>query len=1335
MSTKSKFKQFILDCLTEAALEVVKDMSAKEITLYARDNKNEVASEIEAAIIDYEASKPVEMSQRLVTQLENKPSYVSTVKDLNGQIAYVTMSMFERITGLPGHVPAEIAVANPEIWSNLGSMFYQDQMIPFGVVGSGNETLHGLCNYHGWDYAKARTTNQGRNIPLSSKFNKQVIVLPPTHKSPKAKMVTPGADAFLAMFGAAKGSKYESTMSSAHSLGIHEIDHVLAIDLMWSSKNIDADGYWTRTEYVNSKGENLFFLEGDGSHWMNEAAQQLFESKVVQFRSVSLSVAEQIKLHAKMHEPNLKKASEMKELYTLLSYLSRTTNEEFIDELSYKIEGLTQNEDVLELMEAILHNQEAWKATRSDDPIWNGKILLYNKVEKHVKGMGQIAYDSLERPMCSVNTDGSYFVKGLAICPNAKEEFAKRGGATPTVFASPFETKGVNKGKVEQMFVDHVIANHNDAIGPFVAYLPLDKMVFSIHERLKSGKTAIGYQQYCCVPRYKHASKESQTRYDKLIEEIRDIYGADFDLPESNKVEDWELLSRELQFENLFGYSSDNWHDAVIARLRSDSLNLSIMELFGEEAYLATEQGRKNYYETRHKMAEVLFKGAGIAATYARYLKPTRHQVAKMRKTKQELGSCSGITEIPHYWRGRKGRKLGHGVKALTSTSRVPVVTTTQPVVEFDRMSKYVEGTITPPEIAVVKTVGDWDGDAGSKSHFTPKEVYDEIVGAKNKRTALIQAIVVAVHSLDYIQVFEYDVESVTKDTRVTFGESVVDGYVNFAALPVEPMQGFIGTYAYHFCDSLCYNSLDLSFGMKQQGAYQGEIDMQGGVLNKTYLLSESDLVIDGNSVSVKDDAFENSRADYMMIQRVLLRPAWKKWSARTNRLLHWELIVPTDLKQRMQQWARTRTFGVGEFFEFIDEDGTKYHVHRSIVLNWRRVFTNEYDEPVLRTGTGLREINPFAPSLPVQDRWLRLSKGMGKRRARDLTWLHEEFNWFEDIPKGCSTGKFSSITHVFDACRKICLKATQLPPSSMFWCPLGGKHDNDIAAALETLLLKDLKRINGYVFLPLTKDQCNHIAQNFLAYLPFFRWTAEKSYMEELFGMTRQVCNEFGVNDDVLSDLIDSVRSSDFWSADKNKYSWYANEPLFVHSRTLRFADIDESDTEAMDELKELEEYIWTNAKNKVQKLFEAFAANGSDHFCNKWETILPNYQPEQVTEAYCALVEAHKPDKSLNCLCCKRAFDKFTTPIEVSPAGKAVSDYHNILIRVDKSIGNMRLTDDASPVLKQIQEKLSLRFYEADGRGQNGYNLDMQMARLCRTQEDFDNLEKHDPKSRLDL
>ena len=87
------------------------------------------------------------------------------------------------------------------------------------------------------------------------------------------------------------------------------------------------------------------------------------------------------------------------------------------------------------------------------------------------------------------------------------------------------------------------------------------------------------------------------------------------------------------------------------------------------------------------------------------------------------------------------------------------------------------------------------------------------------------------------------------------------------------------------------------------------------------------------------------------------------------------------------------------------------------------------------------------------------------------------------------------------------------------------------------------------------------------------------------------------------------------------------------------------------------------------------------------------------------------------------------------MSPAGKAVSDYHNILIRVDKSIGNMRLTDDASPVLKQIQEKLSLRFYEADGRGQNGYNLDMQMARLCRTQEDFDNLEKHDPKSRLDL
>lgn len=1331
----NKFLEYVLDCLSCSALEVLSGMTAKEISLYARDHKNETAEEVQAAIIGYEASKPVEMSDRLASKIANKSAFVSPVLGLNGNIEYVTKGFFEQLTGLPGHISAELAVSNPELWTAVGAMFYQDSMIPHGVVGNIGESLQSICSFNDWDYTKARRTNAGRNVPLNSKFTKPVVVLPPTHRPPKAKMVTPGADSFLAMFGAAKGSKYESTMSSAHSLGIHELDHVLAIDLMWSSKNIDADGYWTKTEYQNSKGEFLFFLEGDGSHWMNTAAKDLFEASVVQFRSVSLSIAMQVKTHAEMHKSNLTSASLMREIYSLLNSLSTTKSEEFADELAFQVEGLTNNADILTLLEAILKNQEAWTMTRSTNPIWNGKVLLVKGEQVHIKGVGEIAYNNLAKPECEVDTTDAHFIKGLAICPNVKEEFAKIGGTTPTVFASPFETKGKNKGKVERMFVDHVIANHGDAVGPFIAYLPLDKMVFSVHERLKSGKTSIGYQQYCCVPKFEYASKESQNRYNKLIEEIRDIFSEDFDLPDGSKIEDWEQLSRELQFVNLFGHSSDNWHEAIVDRLKSDSLNLSLIQLFGEDAYFATEVGRQNYYETRNKMAEILFKGAGVGATYARYLKPTRHQVSKMRKTEQELGSCSGITEVPEFWKGRKGR-LGHGAKVLTSTSRVPVVTMGQPVVEYDRMSKYVEGAVAPPRIAITATVGDYDGDGACKAHFTPKSIYDQIVGKKNKRTALIQAIVVATHSLNYIDVYDYDVESVTKDKTIDFGAAVVDGKLNFDAIvrTVEPMQGFIGTYAYHFCDSLVYGLMEPEFGMIQQGAYQGEIDMQGGVLNKTYLLTSSDLTIDGNSITIKDDAFEKSKATFDMIQRVLLRPAWKKWSARSNRMLHWELLLPTDLKQRMQAWARSRTFGKGEFFEFTDTDSTTYHVHRSICLGWRRVFTNKYNETVVRTGTGLREINPFAPSLPIQDRWLRLRKGMGKRKARDLTWLNEEFNWFEDIPKGCSTGKFSAVTHVFDACRAIAAKAKPMPDSTEFWCPLGKSFDSDVATKLETILLKDLKRINGYVFLPLEKAECIEVANNFLAYMPFFRWTEDVSYVEELLGLSGKVREEFGFDDSCIPALINAITDEGFWKAEHNLFSNYNDEPLFVHRRTLHLLDRDEEDEEALDELKEVEEWVWNNAKNKVQRLFEAFAANSSDNFCNIWEGILPKYESEQVEEAYVALTDAHN-EKSLSCICCKRAFDKFTTPMEVGESGKIVSDFHNILIRVDKNIDNMILSEDADPVLLRLQEKRKLRFIEARGAGQQGYQLDSQAARMAKSSDDYKNLEKKDVIDRKNL
>ena len=120
------------------------------------DHKNDVADEISNAILTWEQAKPVTMSERQATKLTNKEAFVTPVLKIGGDrgnVEYVTRGLFEQLTGLPGHIPADLAISNPSLWTNLGSMFYQDSMIPFGVVGQRGESLRSICSVQGWDYS------------------------------------------------------------------------------------------------------------------------------------------------------------------------------------------------------------------------------------------------------------------------------------------------------------------------------------------------------------------------------------------------------------------------------------------------------------------------------------------------------------------------------------------------------------------------------------------------------------------------------------------------------------------------------------------------------------------------------------------------------------------------------------------------------------------------------------------------------------------------------------------------------------------------------------------------------------------------------------------------------------------------------------------------------------------------------------------------------------------------------------------------------------------------------------------------------------------------------
>ena len=112
--------------------------------------------------------------------------------------------------------------------------------------------------------------------------------------------------------------------------------------------------------------------------------------------------------------------------------------------------------------------------------------------------------------------------------------------------------------------------------------------------------------------------------------------------------------------------------------------------------------------------------------------------------------------------------------------------------------------------------------------------------------------------------------------------------------------------------------------------------------------------------------------------------------------------------------------------------------------------------------------------------------------------------------------------------------------------------------------------------------------------------------------------------------------------------------------------------------------------------------AVNATNDFCSKWVDIVKDFKPHESNELYTALVLAHPGVKGLQCPCCRKAFNRHAISEEMDETKQLFSELHRFLVKVDKNIDSMVLSENAHPILKKLQAERKLRFDEASGKGE---------------------------------
>ena len=1294
---------------------VFEKLSGNELTQVVEGSMviNATEGQIDALKAAFVANKKVWMSNRNKVKNARKGSYTSKVFGLNGTTEFVTRTSFEALVGGVSFMPGNYVVSNPTLWTSLGSYYNSDQTTPYGVVGhscSRAQTIEtkydgvvttesltsisSVARHYGWDEAATKAANYGRGIPMNGNFVRDCVIFPPFYRAPKGSFYASGMEHFMSAFNHKKGRKYFSAISSA---AVHQTEKV-SLGLWAVGKWVDdadvgnyCEDEWARDASVN--GKTLLLWNVDGTHYMNSTASALFDNvQFIQFRTSEAQLIEAIRETAGKWDDNYLLAHEANSVAKVLfGYASNPESEYHGDAFDLTTQDLTVDLDPL--INNLLDNPHLYSG-------WNDAILCgrYADIDGEnvlIPGLLETYYNNLDPILEKAHSDHA-MVKGIAELPNFKEAAYKAGGDKPVIWAWYPEIKGQAK-KYSEVGLKAALTHFNSD-EEFEIFVDTGEVVHcNIIGYPTTGKGSWGYQQMSCLGSEKSLSRDSfQAVQSKLNElEVFEIKG--FELPKSGDFQAWIDTLLALEFEILFGLPLDGgggWHEAVVARLKNDEVNGALFAAFSGETWLNTANGAKAYSETREAMAELLFKGAGVQTLYCLMSPPSRHK-AKKYKAK---GLDAGEFPIPSFWQGH-----GHGDIVDCVVTRSPVVTMDNPYFGKGRVSKHAKSHICPQKLGFGPLVGDYDGDTSSSVVYTKHDLFEKLK-RRNKMVALCHNIIVAFASQPRVDRLSFAVEDVPKDCNFK-SRPLVDGEGNFIweNVSLNGEQGAMGIYAFGF-DHALNTGLVTPSRVTTQCRYQSAIDLQGSITVSAWNVSSEHITVNGNEVGISEEGWEAAQAVNLdSIQRALVKDP-KKMMISTDDP-HWEIAVPPFIKAELQQWAVQNTFDGMKYFLAPTSVGD-FVVHRDVICGWRTQYKGRNDELITQTGPGLRQINPNSVSLPITNRFLELEAGMKKKeKMRDLAWISKKKTYFGDFEN--VVGEYSLTHHVWRAIRATTKDETAILPTE-FWCPtemVDGDEVSKTVATLQEFTLSNVK-INGYtVFGP--KGMNQKIAKNFLTYLPFFNWDSKRGFVEKHLGASDQTN---------LTEIYAAMQTSEWWKA--NHIGFESDNSCYQPKWLIAEADRLESITDPIEKL-ELEAALfdrvnasWDRFVSAVQRLFEMIAVNASNDFCSKWVDIVPQYQPEQSSELYAALVLAHVFDdkknqgidvgkRGLQCGCCRKAFHRHTTPSEVDVSKQLFSELHKFLVNVDKRIDAMILSDDAHPTLKQLQVERKSRFEEAKGRG----------------------------------
>jgi hypothetical protein len=249
----------------------------------------------------------------------------------------------------------------------------------------------------------------------------------------------------------------------------------------------------------------------------------------------------------------------------------------------------------------------------------------------------------------------------------------------------------------------------------------------------------------------------------------------------------------------------------------------------------------------------------------------------------------------------------------------------------------------------------------------------------------------------------------------------------------------------------------------------------------------------------------------------------------------------------------------------------------------------------------------------------------------------------------------------------------------------------NVTLSKLDEVVLKDVK-VNAYTVF-LSKETCEAIATDFLQFVPHFLWDSNQGLLDKFLGATN-------ISEEEILKIYQRATKPEFWKTNQI-FDW---NPKWLETAVEELEELEEGTQGYLEEeakLVERADKAWQRLESYIQRLFEMIAVNASNDFCSKWVDIVKCYDSTQSNELYTALVLAHPGVKGLQCPCCRKAFHRHSSSDGMDEPAQIFSELHKFLIKIDKNIDSMILSDEAHPTLVELQAKRKLRFNEAKGKG----------------------------------